>query len=120
MIDIFQFPNIQGHTIEELALNTNNYLIQFKETLEFAINDIGIENLSAELVAKLNSLGANIEQSKKDKEDEYKQISTRSSLSVSDIVSSNQFKSSLEAEAKKQVKSIKFSVNFETGELEYQ
>jgi hypothetical protein len=120
MIDIFQFPNIHGQTVEELAERTNNYLIQFKETLEFAINDIGIENLSAELVAKLNSLGANIEQSKKDKEDEYRQMSSRSGLCVSDVVSSNQFKASVEAETRKQVQNIRFSVNFETGELEYE
>ena len=96
MYDMLPFPNINGVTIEEIAFQTNTYLTQLKETLEFLLNDISIENLSPELVSKLNELGADIEKSKESQEDQISQVANKT-LTVSDVINSQPFKSSLDA-----------------------
>jgi predicted nucleic acid-binding protein len=88
-----------------------NFLIQFKETLEFILANIGIDNLSDELVNKLNSLGAEIEKTNEVKEEEMQQVSNKM-LTVSDVINSEAFKSALTNE-------YQFTVNFDTGNLEY-
>lgn len=114
MIDILPFPRINARTTEGKIAELENYLIQFKETLEFALMNISTDNLSADLVKKLNDLGADIEMSNKDREEEMAQVSTKS-LTVSDVVNSDVFKSSVDS----RVSEITFSVNFATGQLEY-
>lgn len=114
MIDILPFPRISARTPEGKIAELENYLIQFKETLEFALVNISTDNLSADLVKKLNDLGADIEMSNKDREEEMAQVSTKS-LTVSDVVNSDVFKSSVDS----RVSEITFSVNFATGQLEY-
>ena len=114
MVDILPFPRIMGNTPEKQINELTNYLIQFKETLEFALMNISTDNLSADLVEKLNSLGADIEKSNKNREEEIAQVSTKT-LTVSDVCNSDIFKSSV----KKEISSITFNVNHETGHLEY-
>lgn len=111
MYDMLPFPNITSKTTEGQVAEINSYLIQFKETLEFILSSIGIENLSAELVALLNSLGAEIKKTNKDKDEELQQVSNKT-LTVSDVINSDDFKKALESD-------YKFTVNFDTGNLEY-
>lgn len=75
MIDLLPFPRITGDTPEKQVSELVHYLVQFKETLEFALMNISIDNLSPDLVNKLNELEANINQSNEEKESELAQIS---------------------------------------------
>lgn len=111
MVDMLPFPRISGRTAEEKINELNNYLIQFKETLEFILTNISTDNLSDELIKKLNELGAEIEKRTTDTEEQMQQVSNNS-LSVSDVINSDLFKAEIE-------KSVEFTVNFDTGYLEY-
>lgn len=116
MVDMFPFPRINGNAPEKEQISELiSYLIQFKETLEFALMNISDENLSADLVKKLNALGADIQQNKKDREDEVAQVTSKA-LTVYDVINSELFK---EAILEAQGYYTEFQVNFETGELEY-
>lgn len=75
MIDLLPFPRITGDTPEKQVSELVHYLVQFKETLEFAIMNISIDNLSPDLVNKLNELETAIKQSNEEKESELAQIS---------------------------------------------
>ena len=114
MYDLFPFPTTPSLTPEKRIDDIVNYLIQFKEILEFALTNISIENLSPDLIAKLNELGADIQKSNEDREEQIAQI-TSSNLSVSDVVNSQAFKEELN----EAVSNVKFTVNIETGHLEY-
>ena len=115
MVDMLPFPRIMGDTPEKQIGELINYLVQFKETLEFALMNISTENLSPDLVNKLNELGADIERSHSERESELAQISHGNSLTIFDVLNSEAFKVSV----KNEVSNIKFTVNFETGHLEY-
>lgn len=119
MFDAFPFPRITETTPEKQVVELVNYLIQFKETLEFALMNISTENLSPDLINRLNDLGANIEKNKADREEELAQLSggSGSGLSIYDVIESNIFKESLKAEVTKRM--MTFNVNVETGHLEY-
>ena len=112
---MFPFPRLTGQTSEQQITDLVNYLIQFKEILEFAFMNISKENLSPELVNQLNELGANIEKSNADREEEVAQLSKFSSITVSDVCNSTLFKNEID----NRMSQRKFNVNFETGELEY-
>lgn len=79
MYDILPFPNITGMSTEEKVAQLTSYLIQFKEALEFVLMNISTDNLSAELVDKLNSLGSDIEKSNESRADEVYQLSANTS-----------------------------------------
>ena len=111
MYDMLPFPNITSKSAEEQVVEIRNYLIQFKESLEFILTSIGTENLSPELVSLLNSLGAEIENNNKNKDEELQQFSSKV-LTVSDVINSDAFKAALTNE-------YEFTVNFENGNLEY-
>ena len=115
MMDMLPFPKVSGNTPEEQIVSLVNYMTQFKETLEFAFMNISTENLSPDLVNMLNELGAGIEKSNEEREDEVAQISTKA-LTISDICNSDMFK---DAVAIEQTKDITFNVNYDTGYLEY-
>ena len=126
MYDIFPFPNITATSIPELVTQTNNYLIQFKEILEFALANISTDNLSQDLIEKLNILGADIEKSIEDRDDQMQQVANKA-LSVSDVINSLAFSLAVDSAVDKavdtaipeKVSKIQFSVNFSTGNLEY-
>lgn len=156
MYDMLPFPTINARKTEEQVAQINNYLIQFKESLEFILTNISIENLSQDLIIKLNTLGADIEKSNEDRDDQIQQMSNKT-LTVSDVINSLAFKLALENVTPKQylvsaeqlqvsnepdginIYAIKdssgktknlqvkngstpnviFTVNFETGNLEY-
>lgn len=112
MQDIFPFPRVTGNTSEQQIAHLVDYLIQFKETLEFALGNITTENLSPELINKLNELGADIQKNKDDKEEEFAQLTGGSTLTISDVVTSNQFKEAVKGQ-------MAIKVNYDTGHLEY-
>lgn len=151
MYDMLPFPNITATNIEELTFQTNNYLIQFKETLEFILTNIGTDNLSQDLMEKLNSLGAEVEKTIEETDDQFQQVAGNT-ITVADVINSVAFEEALEdATPKKYLESVErvddgvivyaveegsvevkqytvkdgetpqveFSVNFETGNLEY-
>ena len=118
MFDIFEYPNITAKNVDELAQQVNHYLVQFKETLEFALVNIGTDNLSADLIAKLNSLGADLEKSKEQQEDQIIQVSNNA-LSVSDVLNSEAYKESLRSLRADMEEDLELTVNYSTGNLEY-
>ena len=110
---MFPFPRITGNTPEEKISSLVDYIVQFKEDLEFALGNISADNLSAELVAKLNDLGMDIEKNKEETEESIAQVSVNT-LTLSDVVNSTQFKD----EISKNMTGV-FNINYETGYLEY-
>ena len=114
MYDMLPYPNIMAANIEEVVAQTNNYLMQLKETLEFALTNISTENLSSELINKLNVLGADIEKSIEDRDDQLQQVASKT-LTVSDVLNSSAF----DLAVKGKLSNIKFTINFNTGNLEY-
>ena len=115
MMDMLPFPRIMGNTAEEKMADLLNYLIQFKEALEFALTNISTENLSPELLNKLNALGIDIEKSNEARETEITQISLNS-LTIADVCNSDLLKSTISSEMGK---NLMISVNYKTGHLEY-
>ena len=114
-MDMLPFPRNMGNTPEEKVADLYNYLIQFKETLEFILANISIENLSPDLVNKLNELGANIEKSNEDRENEISQVSNKT-LTISDVCESSLLKATIAEEVEE---NVTINVNYETGHLEY-
>ena len=114
MYDMLPFPNITATTAEEQASQINNYLIQFKETLEFILTNISTDNLSPALVEKLNSLGAEIEKTTEETTEQIQQVSSKA-ITVSDVINSDAFRAELE----NATPDVTFSVNFNTGTLDY-
>lgn len=96
MYDMLPFPNITGTTVEEQTAQINNYLIQFKETLEFILSNISTDNLSPALVEKLNSLGAEIEKNSEDTTEQIQQVSNKS-ITVSDVINSAAFDAAVDS-----------------------
>ena len=117
MMDMFPFPSVKGGTPEEQVAELVSYLIQFKETLEFALMNISTENLSPDLVAKLESLGTDIVRNNEERESEVAQITTKA-LTVSDVCESSIFK--LAVKDLVDIPNIIFSVNTTTGQLDYE
>ena len=109
MYDILPFPIIGAGSAEEQTAQINNYLIQLKESLEFILTNISIDNLSQDLIAKLNNIG--VETSSKETNEQIQQISGQL-LTISDVINSDVFNSALKSK-------LKFKVNFENGDLEY-
>ena len=110
MLDILTFPHITATKPEEQVVQIKDYLFRMKEELEFALTNITVDNLSDELVAKLNSLGADIE---KGNERQDEQIQQLNKITVNDVINDPAFKFVLEGMMPT------FRVNFETGDLEY-
>lgn len=96
MYDMLPFPNILATNIEEQTAQINNYLIQFKETLEFILSNITTDNLSPALVDKLNSLGAEIEKTTEEATEQIQQVSNNA-ITVSDVINSKAFDAALDS-----------------------
>lgn len=118
MYDLLPFPNITATDATELMAQVNNYLIQFKETLEFVLTNISTDNLSPDLISKLNELGAEIEKSNEERDDQINQVSNKT-ITISDVLNSPAFKVTLDGSVDNAVNDIVFTVNFNTGNLEY-
>ena len=114
MFDMLPFPNINSSkTPEDQVVELTHYLIQFKETLEFILTNISFDNLSQDVIDKLNSLGAEIEKNIKSQEEQIQQVSQKPlNLTASDVINSDVFKAAMKKEHT-------FTINFDTGNLEY-
>lgn len=106
MMDIFPFPKVMSGTSEERINELISYLIQFKETLEFALTNISKENLSPDLMKLLDGKGESVGSQKVNE----------NSLTVFDVINSEAFITKIRSEF---VKNVTFNVNFDTGNLEY-
>jgi hypothetical protein len=95
MYDMLPFPNITATDTKEQVAQINNYLIQFKETLEFILTNISADNLSADLIAKLNSLGSDIQKENVERGEEMQQVSGRI-ITASDVVNSAVYQMDME------------------------
>lgn len=96
MYDLLPFPNITATDATELMAQINNYLIQFKETLEFILTNISTDNLSPDLITKLNDLGAEIEKSNEERDEQINQV-TNNYITISDVINSNAFEQALDS-----------------------
>lgn len=94
MQDLFEYPTITTSKSEEQIKELVNYLVQFKETLEFTLANISADNLSSDLVSKLNTLGADIQRSNDEREEQIQQV-VNNGLTVSDVLNSEAYKASL-------------------------
>ena len=112
MFDLLTFPNITATDTKEQVSQINNYLIQLKEELEFILTSIGTENLSEELRSELRSLGAKLDTQKEEQDDVVQQI-VHNSLTVSDVLNSEEFEDYMD------LKKPTFVIDFTTGELLY-
>ena len=101
MID-FPLPRIVGLTPDEKIAEIINYLIQFNESLEFTLMNISTDNLSPELINKLNELGASIDKSNAFREEEVAQISSKN-ITISDVCNSELFKICVKNEIEKYI-----------------
>ena len=79
MYDMLPFLRITGNTPEKQITEITEYLTQFKETLEFILSNISLENLSPELVRRLEVLDNTIAQINSNREEEIAQISRKMS-----------------------------------------
>ena len=114
MYDMLPFPRITEKTAEGQVSELVSYITQLKESLEFILSNISVDNLSPELVERLQSLGTDIEKSNENRDEAVTQIAARS-ISISDVINSDLFE-----DAVKDISAdVKFSVNFTTGYLEY-
>ena len=118
MYDILPFPNVVSQNPEEQIAQITNYLIQLKETLEFILTDISIDNLSPDLINRLNELGANIDKGEEERNEQMQEMANKT-LTVSDVVNSPAFALAIENEVKANSVKVEFSVDFNTGNLEY-
>ena len=116
MFDRLPFPQITATDPREQVVQIKDYLFHFKEELEFILMNIDEDNLSQDLIKKLNSLGADIEKNNDDSTEQLLQISSKTTT-VSDVINSTSFKVAVESEVSRKIPS--FSVNYETGQLEY-
>ncbi len=100
MYDMLPFPKVTGTTDTERINELYNYLIQFKETLEFALTNITKENLSPDLENTLLELQKNIKKSNDAREEEVMQLSANAPT-VSAVCSSDLFKEAVKNEVSK-------------------
>lgn len=96
MFDVLPYPNITASDSKEQMAQMLNYLLQLRETIEFELMSISAENLSPDLKAQLDSLGADIKTSNEEREEQLQQINNRS-LTVNDVINSESYKASLKS-----------------------
>lgn len=84
-------PNLLGATPEENIRILHDYLYQLTEQLEFVLGNIGVDNLSEGLVAKLNSLGADIEAAQTTNAQTEQQVGRLDLITVNDVINSAAF-----------------------------
>ena len=116
MLDILPFPQITATEPKEQISQVIDYLFRFKEELEFLLSNVNEDNLSQDLIEKLNSIGADIEKNTNESTEQLLQL-TSQALTVSDIVNSTAFKMAVQSTVQSNIPT--FSINFETGQLEY-
>ena len=96
MQDLFEYPTITSANPDGQVKELVNYLVQFKETLEFALANISTDNLSADLVAKLNAFGADIQKSNDEREEQFQQVANKN-VTATEVINSEVYKASIKA-----------------------
>ena len=141
MLDRLPMPHITATKTEEQIAQVRDYLFHLKEELEFILMNISEDNLSSDLINKLNSLGVDIENNKSENEDQLQQMSAKT-LTVNDVVTSVLFDVEVTARVPKVSEIVEqtlgnaefeerlstkvedaiptFTINFENGNLEYE
>lgn len=97
MFDILPFPNITAKDPEERIGQVVDYLLQFKEDLEFILTNLTTENLSPELQAKIASVKSSTDVFTAEQTEQLSQMKGSSGgggggISVSDVLNSAAFK----------------------------
>ena len=118
MFNELPFPHITATDVKDQIKQINDYLVCLKESLEFLLMNISADNLSPELINRLNALGVDIKNA--DKEEETQQMTNRI-LSVTDVLTSEEYKKErkkIKAEVIQESTEV-LQANLETGALEY-
>lgn len=102
VVDLFPFLRLMGDTPEKQIGEIVEYLMQFKEMVEFALGNISTDNLSPEFATKLSEIEGSVNQINKNREEDYAQIISKI-LKTSDIFNSEAFKSAVAEECKKYI-----------------
>ena len=137
MIDALPFPHITAKDTPEQIKQINDYLVYFKESLEFILMNISADNLSSDLVDKLNRFDSEIETLKIVEENVIQQVSNKT-ITALEVIESEEYKASIKELEDKLTKEIQdvdgkvltsselmdeiietMQANLETGELEY-
>ena len=136
MYDMLPFPQITATDTKDQIKQINDYLMHFKESLEFILMNISADNLSSSLLDKLNKFEKEIEALNTVEENVIQQVSNKT-ITALDVIGSEAYKASIKQiedkfaeELKKLEKKITpavvmdtvidgLKVNLETGELEY-
>lgn len=87
MFEFLPHPDIKAKSLEDLTMQTNDYLFRLKESLEFMLMSIDIENLSPEFRSKLDSIGVDIQTTNDLREDGMAQMASNA-LTVEDVINS--------------------------------
>lgn len=115
MFDTLPFPNMTAKDAEERSKQTIDYLLQLREELVFILDSIVSGDFS-KVTTQTEAVKA------------LEEISNASGneLTVAEVINSAAFKASLNGvketiptEINKGLAKIKFTVNFDTGNLEY-
>lgn len=124
MFDTLPFPNMTAKDAEERSRQTIDYLLQFREELVFILDSI-VEGEYGRLTALSSAQTSVVEKVT---------ASSENNLTVAEVVNSAAFKSALNGvkesipeevekrlpkEVEKQFPAIEFTINYDTGELEY-
>lgn len=121
MFDILPFPNITAKEAEERTNQIVDYLLQFKEDLEFILTNLTSENLSPDLRAKISNVKTSEDAFTSEQTEQLGQMKG-GGISVSDVINSAAFKAytvSVLTAIDEKVNNLTFEVNYETGHLEY-
>ncbi len=122
MFDILPFPNITAKEAEERTNQIVDYLLQFKEDLEFILTNLTSENLSPDLRAKITNVKTSDDAFTSEQSEQLSQLKGGGGISVSDVLNSAAFKAyaeSVNTAIDEKVNNLTFEVNYETGHLEY-
>lgn len=87
MFEFLPHPDIKAKNLEDLTMQTNDYLFRLKESLEFMLMSIDIENLSPEFRSKLDAIGVEIQTANDIREDGMAQMASNA-LTVEDVINS--------------------------------
>lgn len=89
MFDILPFPNITAKEPDERISQVVDYLLQFKEDLEFILTNLTTENLSPELQARIASVKTSTDVFTEEQTEQIGQM--KGGISVFDVLNSSAF-----------------------------
>lgn len=121
MFNELPFPHITATDAKEQIKQLNDYLVYFKESLEFILMNISADNFSQELLDRLDALGVDIRTTNANKEEETQQITNRF-ITVDDVISSQKYQDDKE-ELETQIQELKTQIQelsdtYETDKIE--